>query len=280
MGDLAALLADAAHGRPRSARTCRPSRATSRSAPSWWSTVSSGMSAAIPATLRARIRTMRSWLSGSYGDVAGAVLLLQPADPVLEAGRPRESPTGGRASRRRARTGGSGRRRSARSANAVEMSGRSAASGIEPRLRAVGEVRVGEQEHRRAVLERDARRLDRDVEAAAGSRRGEHRHRRLGVAAEQHHQQVGLLRLRRHPRRRAGALDVEDHERQLERDREPDRLRLEDDARAARGRDAERAAEGRAERGADRGDLVLGLEGADAEVLVAARAPRGSPRPA
>ena len=40
-----------------------------------------------PGHLRARSRTIRSWLSGSYEIVAGAVCLLQPADPVLEAGR-------------------------------------------------------------------------------------------------------------------------------------------------------------------------------------------------
>ena len=49
-----------------------------------------------------------------------------------------------------------------------------------------------------------------------------------------HHQQVALLGLRRHPRRRAGALDVEDQQRQLERDREADRLLLQHDARARR----------------------------------------------
>jgi hypothetical protein len=39
--------------------------------------------------------------------------------------------------------------------------------GQEPRLRPVREVRVGQQVDRRAVLERDPRRLDRCVEAAA-----------------------------------------------------------------------------------------------------------------
>ena len=42
---------------------------------------------------------------------------------------------------------------------------------------------------------------------------------------------------------------------------------LEHDPRPGRGGDAERAAEGGAERCAGRGDLVLGLEGADAERL-------------
>ena len=70
------------------------------------------------------------------------------------------------------------------------------------------------------------------VEALAGRRRRDDRHRRLRVAPVQHHQQVGLLGLRRHPGRRARALDVEDQQRQLERDREADRLLLQHDARA------------------------------------------------
>ena len=64
-----------------------------------------------------------------------------------------------------------------------------------------------------------------------------------------------------------GALDVDDDERELERHREPDRLRLEHDPGPCRRRHAERAAERRAERGSRGGDLVLGLERAHAEVL-------------
>ena len=55
--------------------------------------------------------------------------------------------------------------------------------------------------------------------------------------------------------------------RQLEGHGEPDRLGLEHDPRAGGGRHAERSAEGGAERRPRRGDLVLGLEGANAEVL-------------
>ena len=51
-------------------------------------------------------------------------------------------------------------------------------------------------------------------------------------------------------------------------DRQRDRLALEGDAGAAGGGDAEVAGERGAERHADRGDLVFGLHGADAEVLV------------
>src|SRR5437773_1929993 len=51
--------------------------------------------------------------------------------------------------------------------------------------------------------------------------------------------------------------------------RKEPRLGLEIHARAAGGGDGDRAAEGRAERGADAGDLVLGLEGVDAVLLPA-----------
>ena len=80
----------------------------------------------------------------------------------------------------------------------------------EPRLRPVREVRVREEVDRGAVLERDARRLDRGVEALRRARRRDDRHGALAVPAEQHHQQIRLLGLGRHPGRRTRALDVED----------------------------------------------------------------------
>ena len=55
--------------------------------------------------------------------------------------------------------------------------------------------------------DRDARRLDRRVEAVGRRAGGDHRQRRLAVAAVERHQQVGRLGLRRHARsrgRRAG----------------------------------------------------------------------------
>ena len=202
---------------------------------------------------------------GVVGDRAGHVGLLEPADPVLEPGRAGNRP------RPRERLGVARVRHELALADRREL-GRDVRQVLDlrdqPRLGAVREVGVREQVDGRAVLERDPRRLDRGVEALRRRRGREHRHRALGVAPEEHHQQVGLLRLRRHPRRGAGALDVEDQQRQLEHDPEPDRLRLEHDPRAGGGGDAERAAERRAERGADGGDLVLGLEGADAEALV------------
>ncbi len=83
------------------------------------------------------------------------------------------------------------------------------------------------------------------------------------------HQQVGLLGLGRHPGRGAGALHVDDHQRQLHHRRQADRLRLQVHAGAAGRGDPEPAGEGGAERHADSGDLVLGLGGEDAEALVA-----------
>ena len=154
-------------------------------------------------------------------------------------------------------------------ANSTEMSGsdstEGSSHGSEPFARYASESRKTGVRYLSAIRAR----LDRGPEAVARGRRGDDGHRRLAVAAVEDAEQVGLLRLRRHPGRRARALDVADDERQLELHREADRLLLQHDARPGRDRDAERAAERRAERGARGRDLVLGLEGLDAERLVA-----------
>jgi hypothetical protein len=80
------------------------------------------------------------------------------------------------------------------------------------------------------------------------------------VAAVERHQQVGLLGLRRHPGRGAGALHVDHDHRQLEHHRQADRLGLQVHAGAAGRGDSEAPAERRAERHPGGGDLVLGLE--------------------
>ena len=100
-------------------------------------------------------------------------------------------------------------------------------------------------------------------------RGGDHRQRRLAVAAVDRHQQVRLFGFRRQPGRGAGALHVDDHQRQLQRHREGDRLGLQVHPRAAGRGHPELAAEGGAERHVGGGDLVLGLDGADAEAVVA-----------
>ena len=62
----------------------------------------------------------------------------------------------------------------------------------------------------------------------------EHRDRRLGVAAEERLQQVGLLGLGGQAGGGPAALDVADHERQLGGDGEADGLHLQRHARARR----------------------------------------------
>ena len=150
-----------------------------------------------------------------------------------------------------------------------------------PRLGAVGEVAVGQQHHRRPVGQRDPGRLDGRVEAVAGRLRRDDRQRRLAVAAVHRLQQVGLLGLGRQAGRGTAALDVDDDQRQLERDREPDRLRLQRDARARTSWSRPAPRRTRHPSAAPMpGDLVLGLERHDAEPLVLAAARAGCRRPA
>ena len=108
-----------------------------------------------------------------------------------------------------------------------------------------------------------------DVEAVARRACRDDRHRRLAVAPVHREQQVGLLGLGGQAGGRAAALHVDEQQRQLEAHREAEALALQVDARAARRGDAELARERGADRDADRGDLVLGLQRAHAEVLVA-----------
>ena len=106
------------------------------------------------------------------------------------------------------------------------------------------------------------------MEAVGRTGGGDDRDGRLPVPAEHRLQQVSLLGLGRHPGGRAGPLDVADDQRQLDRYGQADGLGLQQNARSGGGGDAQRAAERSAERRADRGDLVLGLERADPETLV------------
>ena len=206
------------------------------------------------------------------GDRALVLGLLEPADAVLEARAAPAAPRGARASPRRARTARTSRcrrRRCGSGADAKPGSIRGIEShvGDQPRLGAVREVGVGEQDHRRAVGDRDAHRLEGGVEAVARRLGRDDRQRRLAVPPVHREQEVGLLDLGGQARRGSAALHVDDEQRQLQADREADRLALEVDARTARRRHPERAAVARADRRGDRGDLVLGLERPDAELL-------------
>ena len=98
---------------------------------------------------------------------------------------------------------------------------------------------------------------------------GHDRARGLAVAAVHGLEQVGLLGLGGQAGGRAAALHVDDDAAAA---RGMTARPMASDLRSmpgpAGGGDAERPAEGGADGGADAGDLVLGLEGADAEVLV------------
>ena len=154
--------------------------------------------------------------------------------------------------------------------NSVEMSGSDVGVRDPPRLGAVREVRVGEQVDRRPVLERDPRGLDRHVEAVARGRAAS-----TGTGDSE-------LRPYRTMSRSACSgfvgIPVDGparwtsmiSERQLERDGEPDRLRLQHDPGPGGRRQIPSAPPNEAPSAdADGRDLVLGLERAHAEVLVA-----------
>ena len=136
-----------------------------------------------------------------------------------------------------------------------------------PRFRRVGEIAVGQQHDRGHVFGRDPGRLDGDLEAIGGRLGGDDRERAVRVSAIDRLMQVGLFGLRRHAGRWARALDVDHHEGQFHGDGEADGFGLERDARAGTRRHAEITGIGRADGRADGGDLVLGLEGDDAEFL-------------
>ena len=102
---------------------------------------------------------------------------------------------------------------------------------------------------------------------------------RFAVAAENRHLEIRLLRLGRHAGRRTRALHVDDDERQLGGQRQPERLSLQREPRAGRGGEAEPAGIGRADGGAGGGDLVLGLKRPDAGLQLGERS-AAAPRPA
>ena len=232
-------------------------------------------SASFSSLRRAQLRHQRV-VEGVIADVAAAVLLLEAAEAVLEAGGSGDRPGPGAALvaevghevvagvRRLGEVG-------------VDL-GQLGAVGDAPGLRGVGEEGVAEQDHRRPVADRGADRFDRHREAVGRRRGGEDGDRVLAVAPVDRHQQVALLGLGRHPGRGPGPLDVDDHHRQLDHRREADRLRLEVHAGAAGRGHPELAGERRPERHVGGGELVLGLDRADAEAVAAGEVREGARR--
>ena len=199
-------------------------------------------------------------VGGVVGDVAAVVVLLDAADAVLEAGRAGPDPGADQAlvAQERVEALGLGAEAGREGRRGVDV-------GDQPGLGGVGEEAVGQQHDGRHVVDGDAHRLARHGEAVGRRGGGEDHDRRVAVAAHHRLVEVGLLGLGRQAGRRAAALGVDDDQRQLGGDGEADGLGLERDAGAGAGGDAEAAGIGGADGGAGGGDLVLGLEGGDAE---------------
>ncbi len=165
--------------RPRgSFRTTSPSPArAARRSPSGRRPRRVGMSSAILATFgRPQVRHPLVVL-GVVADRAGHVVLLQAprsggAGPAFP-----EPPTGVRACSSRSVRQELVARRLGPVAKFGSISGSSSTIGDPPRLGRVREEGVGEQDHRRAVRDRDPRRFDRHVEAV----RGRSTRRRTGI---------------------------------------------------------------------------------------------------
>ena len=155
-----------------------------------------------------------SWFCGRVVDVAGAVFLLEATDAVRRdpacPGWPRAGP-----GCRVAEVGPELRR--AVGGHVVGLGGEGHRDvgqvghvGQAPRLGPVGQVAVGQQDDRRAVLQGDAGRLDGREEAVRRAVGGDDRQRRLGVAAVHGEQEVGRLGLGRQTGGRAAPLDVDE----------------------------------------------------------------------
>ena len=134
-----------------------------------------------------------------------------------------------------------------------------------PGLGGVREVAVREQYHGRHVPQGNSHGLDGHVETLAGRGGGQHRQWRIRIAAVNGLVEIGLLGLCRQARRGSTALPVHDHERQFRAHGEPHGFGLERDARTRARRNADHAAIRGADSGADRSDLILRLERADAQ---------------
>ena len=182
--------------------------------------------------------------------------LLDAADAVLQPRRARDAPRAGRACRGRAgraRTPARRRRRCGWARSRTRPRCRAASrrrAAATARRRWPGSRRTAD--HRRPVLQRRAGPPRWRRRSSATGERGA----TIGSGASPWRpniamQQVGLLGLGRQPGRRPGALHVDDQQRELQADRQADRLGLEVEARARGAGHAEVPGERCAERDAD-----------------------------
>ena len=119
---------------------------------------------------------------------------------------------------------------------------------------------IGEDEDGDLELLGDVERLDRRVETVLDVRAGEDDPRRVAVSPEEALEEVGLLALGRIARRGAAALHVDDDDGNLRHRGQAEHLDHQGKARAGGRRHRLDAGKGRSDDGADRRELVLGLE--------------------
>ena len=202
-------------------------------------------------------------VGGIIGDVAGFDVLLDAADPMDVARIARCRPEPGQAV-------------GFPLPNAVgrRCRGLAVGDGLEcvnvgngPKLRGVGDVAVGEQDHGRHVAQGDAHCLYGGCKAVRWGSGGQHRHGGVGVAAVHGLVEVALLGLGRHAGGRAGPLRIDHHQGQLGRNRQPQGLGFQGDAGPGAGSHSQFAGIGGADGGADGGDLILRLKCGDASLL-------------
>ena len=132
------------------------------------------------------------------------------------------------------------------------------------------EVEVGQDEHRRLQPLGEVERLDRQGEALLHRAREEQHVPRVAVGEERGGEDVALRGAGGEPGGGADPLHVEDHRRDLGVVGEPGELAHERDARSGGRGHRARAGPARADRHADRGELVLGLDDRERRLAVGA----------
>ena len=191
------------------------------------------------------------------GDVAARIVSLDAADPVLQPRRSGLDPGS------RQRLGIANVRLESFGIGAEIDRERCVVAHIRdtPRLGRVGDISVGQQQNRGHVFCRQPHRLDRHLEAVARRVGGNHHDWGVAVAAVNRLVEVRLLGLGGQPGRGSAALGIDDDQRQFGDDCQAQRFGLQRDTGPRARRHAERAGVGGADGGANRGDLIFGLEG-------------------
>ncbi len=201
-------------------------------------------------------------------DIPGDILFLQAADAMHQAGGPRDRPGPGQVRIPLVRQERLAILPSLRMARLE--SGEAGHVGNPPRLGAVGDVAVGQQEHGHHELDRDPPGFLSDVETIGWAAGGQYGEGAFAIAAEEGLQQIRLLGFGRQSRAGPPPLHVHNHHRQLGHHRQANRFPLQGNPGTAGGGHPHRAGEGRPDGRADGGDFVFRLKGPHPKILMPA----------